>query len=316
MDKLDAMQTFVRVAQAGSFTAVADQLQVARSAVTRQIAALETHLAAKLITRSTRSLTLTAAGSAYLEKCRVILNMVDAAESSLTEENAVPRGRIRLALPHSFGLQRLMPALLDFANAQPHVELLLNFSDQRSNLVEEGIDLAIRITANLQPGDILRQLGSCRLLTVAAPTYLALHGQPKHPAQLQHHECLVYSMSSNTATWPYSVADATGGMGGAGGVSGVNGQVQQFAVRGRLTANNGVALLQATAQGMGIALQPDFLADPFIARQEVVEILQDFASPPLGIYAVLPSNRYIPHRVGVLMDYLAGVLKDADQAAA
>ena len=316
MDKLDAMQTFVRVAQAGSFTAVADQLQVARSVVTRQIAALETHLAAKLITRSTRSLTLTAAGSAYLEKCRVILNMVDAAESSLTEENAVPRGRIRLALPHSFGLQRLMPALLDFASAQPHVELLLNFSDQRSNLVEEGIDLAIRITANLQPGDILRQLGSCRLLTVAAPIYLALHGQPKHPAQLQHHECLVYSMSSNTATWPYWVADANGGMGGVSGTGGVNGQVQQFAVRGRLTANNGVALLQATAQGMGIALQPDFLADPFIARQEVVEILQDFASPPLGIYAVLPSNRYIPHRVGVLMDYLAGVLKDADQAAA
>jgi len=316
MDKLDAMQTFVRVAQAGSFTAVADQLQVARSVVTRQIAALETHLAAKLITRSTRSLTLTAAGSAYLEKCRVILNMVDAAESSLTEENAVPRGRIRLALPHSFGLQRLMPALLDFANAQPHVELLLNFSDQRSNLVEEGIDLAIRITANLQPGDILRQLGSCRLLTVAAPTYLALHGQPTHPAQLQHHECLVYSMSSNTATWPYSVAGAAGGMGGVSGTGGATGQVQQFAVRGRLTANNGVALLQATAQGMGIALQPDFLADPFIARQEVVEILQDFASPPLGIYAVLPSNRYIPHRVGVLMDYLAGVLKDADQAAA
>lgn len=310
MDKLDAMQTFVRVAQAGSFTAVADQLQVARSVVTRQIAALEKHLAAKLITRSTRSLTLTAAGSAYLEKCRVILNMVDAAESSLTEENAVPRGRIRLALPLSFGLQRLMPALLDFANAQPHVELLLNFSDQRSNLIEEGIDLAIRITADLQPGDILRQLGSCRLLTVAAPAYLALHGQPTHPAQLQHHECLVYSMTSNTATWPYRLGDDLGGAGG------MNGQVQQFAVRGRLTANNGVALLQATAKGMGIALQPDFLAAPFIARQEVVEILQDFASPPLGIYAMLPSNRYIPHRVGVLMDYLAGVLKVEDETKA
>ena len=100
-------------------------------------------------------------------------------------------------------------------------------------------------------------------------------------------------MTSNTATWPYQV-DA---------------QVQQFAVRGRLTANNGVALLQATAQGMGIALQPDFLAEPFLARQEVVEILGGFESPPLGIYAVLPSNRYIPHRVGVLMEYLAGALK-------
>jgi DNA-binding transcriptional LysR family regulator len=107
-------------------------------------------------------------------------------------------------------------------------------------------------------------------------------------------------MTSNTATWPYQV----------------DGQVQQFAVRGRLTANNGMALMQATAQGMGISLQPDFLAAPFLARQAVVEILGAFESPQLGIYAVLPSNRYIPHRVGVLMDYLAGVLKDADKAAA
>ena len=293
MDKLDAMQTFVRVAEAGSFTAVADQLQVARSAVTRQIAALEKHLGVKLMTRSTRSLTITAAGAAYLEKCRVILNLVDVAESTLTEEKAVPRGRIRLALPLSFGLQRLMPHLLAFAQAQAHIELLLNFSDQRANLIEEGIDLAIRITGDLQPGDIVRKLGQCRLLTTAAPAYLAQHGQPSHPTQLQHHECLVYSMTSNTATWPYQV----------------DGQVQQFAVRGRLTANNGVALMQATAQGMGIALQPDFLAEPFLARQEVVEILGEFESPPLGIYAVLPSNRYIPHRVGVLMEYLAGALK-------
>ena len=295
MDKLDAMQTFVRVAEAGSFTAVADQLQVARSVVTRQIAALEKHLGTKLMTRSTRSLTITAAGAAYLEKCRVILNLVDVAESTLAEEKAVPRGRIRLALPLSFGLQRLMPHLLAFAQAQAHIELLLNFSDQRANLIEEGIDLAIRITADLQPGDITRKLGQCRLLTTAAPAYLAQHGQPSHPTQLQHHECLVYSMASNTATWPYQV-DA---------------QVQQFAVRGRLTANNGLALMQATAQGMGISLQPDFLAEPFLARQEVVEILGDFESPPLGIYAVLPSNRYIPHRVGVLMEYLAQALKGA-----
>jgi hypothetical protein len=295
MDKLDAMQTFVRVAEAGSFTAVADQLQVARSAVTRQIAGLEKHLGAKLMTRSTRSLTLTAAGAAYLEKCRVILNLVDVAESSLAEEKAVPRGRIRLALPLSFGLQRLMPHLLAFAQAQAHIELLLTFSDQRANLVEEGIDLAVRITADLQPGDIVRKLGECRLLTTAAPAYLALHGQPSHPAQLQHHECLVYSMTTNTASWPYRVDE----------------QVQQFAVRGRLTANNGVALMQATAQGMGISLQPDFLAAPFLERQDVVEILREFVSPPLGIYAVLPSNRYIPHRVGVLMEYLVRVLKEA-----
>ena len=116
MDRLDAMQMFIRVAELGSFSAAALQSGVARSVVTRQVAALEAHLGTKLMARSTRRLSLTSAGTAYLEKCRVILNMVDAAEASLDEEKAVPRGRIRLGLPLSFGLQRLMPALLDFAN--------------------------------------------------------------------------------------------------------------------------------------------------------------------------------------------------------
>ena len=292
MDTLNAMQTFVRVAESGSFTAVADQLQVARSAITRQIVALEKHLAVKLITRSTRSLTLTTAGAAYLEKCRVILNLVDAAESSLTEDQSVPRGRIRLALPLSFGLQQLVPSLLDFAQAQPHVELLLNFSERRSNLIEQGIDLALRITADLQPGDIVRKLGECRLLTTAAPAYLALHGEPRHPSALQHHECLVYSMTSSASNWAYQV----------------QGKTETFPVRGRITADNGLVLLQASARGMGISLQPDFLVQPFLARQELVEILPTFAPPALGIYAVLPSNRYIPHRVGVLMEHLARAL--------
>ncbi len=292
MDKLDAMQVFVRVAEAGSFTAVAEQLQVDRSAITRQISALEKHLSAKLITRSTRSLTLTPAGAAYLEKCRLILNMVDAAESSLSEEGAMVRGRVRLALPLSFGRERLMPALLEFMRLQPHLEMLLTMSDQRSNLIEEGLDLAIRITADLQPGDIVRKLGACRLLTVASPAYLAEHGQPAHPEDLRHHECLIYSMSSTTASWPYQVGN----------------QTKPFAVRGRLTANNGLALLNANAAGMGISVQPDFLAAPFLQSGQVVEILADFAPPPLGIYAVLPSNRYIPHRVAVLMDFLAKAL--------
>jgi len=293
MDKLDAMQTFVRVAEAGSFTAVADQLQVARSAVTRQIAALEKQLQVKLITRSTRSLALTPAGAAYLEKCRVILNMVDAAEVSLNEEKAEARGRIRLGLPVSFGLQRLMPALLEFAQAQPHVELMMDFSDQRANLIEEGIDLSIRITAHLQPGDIVRQLGQVRMLTLASPAYLSAHGQPQEPQALTQHPCLLYGMTSNSATWAYRV----------------HGHLQTVAVRGRIHANNGLALTQAAAQGMGITLQPDFIAESFLAAGELVEILQGFEQPPMGIYAVLPSNRYIPHRVNVLLEHLAARLR-------
>ena len=295
MDKLDAMQTFVRVAEAGSFIAVANQLQVDRSVVTRQVAALEKHLGAKLITRSTRSLTLTAAGSAYLEKCRVILNMVDAAESGLIEEKAVLRGRIRLGLPLSFGLQQLMPLLLDFADQHPDIELLMDLSDQRSNLVEEGIDLSIRITAHLQPGDIVRSLGQCRLLTLASPPYLSLHGQPQTPDDLRRHECLLYTSDTGPVPWRYQV----------------DGQEVRVPVRGRIAANNGVALLQAAARCRGIAQQPDFIAQPFLQRGEVVEILQACAPPLLGIYAVLPSNRYIPQRVSRLMAHLAQALPSA-----
>lgn len=292
MDKLDAMQTFVRVAEAGSFIAVANQLQVARSVVTRQVAALEKHLGTQLITRSTRSLTLTAAGSAYLEKCRVILNMVDAAESGLAEERAVPRGRVRLGLPLTYGLQVLVPALLDFAQAQPFVELIMDLSDQRANLIEEGLDLSIRITADLQPGDIVRKLGQCQLLTLASPRYLAEHGEPGHPGDLRHHACLIYANDSSVSSWPYRE--------GA--------QTLQVQVRGRLVANNGVALLEAAARDMGLALQPDFIAAPYLASGRLQRVLQTFETPALGIYAVLPGNRYIPHRVSVLIEHLARVL--------
>ena len=298
MDKLDAMQTFVRVAEAGSFIAVAQQLQVARSVVTRQVAALEKHLGATLITRSTRRLTLTAAGAAYLEKCRTILHMVDSAESSLAEEKAVPRGRIRLGLPLTFGLQTLMPALLEFAQQQPLIELVMDFSDQRANLIEDGLDLSIRITADLQPGDIVRKLGECRLITMAAPDYLSRHAVPRDPQELRHHECLIYARdaSASHAIWNYQQ----------------DGQATQVQVRGRILANNGVALMEAAARGMGVARQPDFIAAPYLARGQVVPVLENYTPAALGVYAVLPSNRYIPHRVSALIQHLAaGVFNSA-----
>ncbi len=294
MDRLNAMQLFVKVAEAGSFIAVAHQLQVARSVVTRQVSALERHLGTKLITRSTRSLTLTTAGSAYLEKCRVILNMVDAAESSLGEEGSALRGRIRVGLPLSFGLQELLPALLEFAREHPHIELVMDLTDQRANLIGEGLDMAIRITSELAQGDIVRRLGSCRLLTVASPDYLARFGEPLHPRDLQHHQCLIYSRQGVASQWSYQDADRS----------------VQVPVRGRLVANNGVLLTEAAARGMGLAQQPDFILAPYLERGEVRAVLPGFECDPLGIYALLPSNRYIPHRVSVFIDYLARILAD------
>ena len=293
MDKFNAMQIFVRVAEAGSFAAVANQLGVDRSVVTRQVSALEKQLGTKLMTRSTRSLTLTPAGSAYLEKCRVILNMVDAAESGVRLDKTEPRGRVRLGLPLSFGLQRLMPLLLEFAQAHPHIELVMDFSDRRSKLIEEGIDLSIRITNRLDPSDIVRKLGVTKLVTVASPLYVAAHGRPKQPSDLKHHSALLYSQDFEPDTWVYHSKE---------------GDTHRVQVRPRMAANNGEALMQAAAQGLGVTRQPDFIAQPYLDAGEVTALLTRFSSEPLGIYAVLPSNRYVPHRVSVLIEFLSRAL--------
>ena len=134
----------------------------------------------QLMARSTRRLALTSAGSAYLEKCRVILNLVEAAEADVAAERLTPRGNIRISLPLSFGIRRLAPLLLDFSQRHPEVSLDMDYSDRRINLIEEGIDLAIRITRRLEPGDVARKIGAGRMLVVAAPEYLARHGRPDH----------------------------------------------------------------------------------------------------------------------------------------
>ena len=292
MDRLDAMQLFVRVTELGSFAGAAQQLGVARSVVTRQIAGLEAHLGVKLMARSTRRLTLTSAGTAYLEKCRVILNLVEAAEIGVAEERQTPRGNIRISLPLSFGLKRLAPLLLDFSQRYPEVALDMDYSDRRVNLIEEGIDLSIRVTRRLDAGDVARRIGTSRMLVLASPDYLSRHGQPAHPAELAHHVCLGYTNAGAATTWQFVV----------------DGQLENFPIRSRINANNGDVLTEAAAQGLGIACQPDFIAGSFIAAGRVVEILVDYPGPELGIYAMLPSNRHIPHRVRVLMDFLAARL--------
>ena len=292
MDRLDAMHLFVRVAELGSFSAVALQLGVARSVVTRQIAALEAHLGVKLMVRSTRRLALTSAGTAYLEKCRVILNLVESAEADVAEERLTPRGNIRISLPLSFGLKRLAPLLLDFSRRYPEVSLVMDYTDRRVNLIEEGIDLSVRITRRLEAGDVARKIGTGRMLVVASADYLGRHGRPQHPAELVHHECLGYTAAGNQQTWQFMI----------------DGQLESFPIRSRINANNGDVLTEAAAQGLGITCQPHFITDSFLADGRVEQILAGFPIPELGIYAMLPSNRQVPHRVRVLMDFVAGEL--------
>lgn len=282
------MNVFVRVVQAGSFAAAAAQLDVARSVVTRQVAALETHLGVKLLARSTRRLNLTAAGATYLEQCREILDRVEAVESGLVEGAADLRGPIRLSVPLSFGIRHLMPLVGDFATAHPHVSVDVDLSDRRLDLVEEGLDLAIRITGPMGDSVVARRLGVCRSVIVASPDYLARRGEPLTPDALIEHECLGYTPGLRSS-WPLTIG----------------GETVWVPVRGRIRANNGDALLDAAVRGLGITYQPTFIAAPAIEAGLLKVLLP--ATPPatLGIHAIFPGTRYVPSRVRALVDFLA-----------
>jgi len=288
MDRLHAMEVFVRVAEAGSFTAAADHLGLARSAVTRQIAALEAHLGVKLIARSTRSLKLTSAGLAYLERSREILDLVGVAESDLAGGDRRPRGPIRISVPMSFGVRHLVPLVADFVTTYPEVSLDMDFDDRQVNLIESGLDLAIRITTQLDPTQVARRLSVARMVTLASPAYLERHGCPQKPDDLLAHQCLGYTGTAKVS-WPYLV----------------NEELTWVPVRCRLQANSGDALVDMAQRGLGICRQPSFIAAPAIQAGLLTRILVDFPGPELGIYAVFPSNRYVPSRVRALADYLA-----------
>ena len=289
MSRLEAMQLFVLIADLGSFAAAATQMGVARSVVTRQIAALEAHLGTKLMTRTTRRLTLTSAGQRYLEHCRDILARVELAETEVMEARGVPRGSLRVGLPLDFGLDRLLPILVSFSQRYPEVELALDFTDRQIDLIKERYDLAVRITPRLQPGDVARKLGESHLLTVAAPSYLETHGVPSHPEDLRHHICLGYSQDLSRTPWIYRI----------------NGHIEKIYPEFKLQANNGSALCHAARQGLGITFQPDFIVAAALERGELLSLLQDYTPPPFGIYALLPSNRYMPLRVRLLLEAFA-----------
>jgi DNA-binding transcriptional LysR family regulator len=291
MDRLAAMQTFVRVAEAGSFTAVADQLNVARSAVTRQIAALEAHLGVKLIARSTRRLSLTSAGTMYIEQCRDILDRIDEAEGNLAGERQTLRGAIRTTVPLSFGLLHLTPLILEFSQAHPDIRIDLDFNDRRVNLIEEGMDLALRITDRLPDTTVARRLTTCRSVVAASPEYLRLHGEPQHPDELTRHACLPYSLTSRS-TWTFLV----------------DGVLHAVDISGPITANNGNALQEAAVRGMGILYGPTFIVADAIREGKLMPILMKFPIPVLDMFAVFPGNRFVPQRVRAFVDFLAARL--------
>ena len=288
MDRFQEMRAFVAVADAGSFVRAADALDVSKTAVSRLVGDLEARLGTRLLHRTTRRLSLTPEGEVFHERCRQLLDGVAEAEAELSAHAGDAIGRLRLNVPVTFGLLHLAPLWPAFMALHPKVELDITLSDRVVDLVDEGYDLAVRISRLQASSLVSRRLTSTRLVLCASPEYLRRHGTPPHPSEIARHAVLSYSLLSTGEHWDFE---------GPGGPVSVK-------VTPRLRSNSGDTCCAAALQHQGIVLQPSFLVGPHLAAGRLVEVLPAFRSIELGVYAVYPSRKHLTPKVRVLIDFL------------
>lgn len=291
MDRLTAMEAFVRVAETRSFSEAARRLNASKSVVSRQVAALEATLGARLFHRTTRSLTLTEAGQGFYEKAARILADIDEATASVSQLQAAPRGRLRVNAPTSFGIHHLMSAIPAFLARHPEVEIDMTLNDRFVDLVDEGFDMAVRIGRLADSSLVARRLAPVQRVVCASPAYLAARGVPMTPDDLPAHSCLCYSYMALSDEWRFITAE-----GGPWPVE----------VRGPLRTNNGDALREAVLQGVGLGYLPTFIIGEDLQAGRVVAVLADYV-PPEGaaVHAVYPHARHLSPKVRAFVDFLA-----------
>jgi DNA-binding transcriptional LysR family regulator len=290
LDRFAAMAVFVQVVEQGSFARAAERLSMSTSAVSRHVAELEAHLGARLLNRTTRKLSLTEPGQAFLQRAVQLLADVEEAEAVVSSATLEPRGTIRMTAPIAFGERHLAPAIADFITRHPAVRFDLDLSDRIVDIVDEGFDLAVRIGAPGSQALIARRIGATQLVCCASPGYLARHGAPATPDDLARHHCLAYAYLPVRDTWRFR--DAAG-----------NDRVAR--IGGPVHANNGRFLAALAAEDVGVTLEPDFIVGEAIRAGRLVALLPGFTPPESTIYAVYPSRRHLSGKVRAFVDHLA-----------
>lgn len=293
LDLLGPMRTFVRVVEAGSFTAVAAEQSSSQPTISRQIAALEEHLGARLLTRTTRALTLTDDGRAFYEHALRALEAVGEAEHSVGRRQAKPTGTLRLAVPVVLGRRHIVPRLARFLARYPEVAIDLSMSDGFVDLVEQGIDLAIRVGEITDQSLVARKIGMVRRITVASPAYLQAEGTPRKPSDLKNHACIVYTRLATGNRWHFESRDGP----------------LSVTVAGRFSVDNSEAVREGVLAGLGIAVIPAFAFSDEIASGAVKVLLKAYEPKLLPLNAIYPSRRYVPPRVRAMIDFLAHELE-------
>ncbi len=289
MDRVTAAEVFVAIVDRGSLTAAAHGLDMSRAMVTRYLAQMEAWSGARLLHRTTRRIGLTPAGEATLARCRQMLEIAGQMAVADGPEGDTPRGLLRVACAQVLAQQVMGAAVAAYLRRYPQTAVDLVVDARAVNLVEERIDLAVRITNDLDPNLIARPLGECHSVVCAAPSYLAAHGTPRRPEDLAVHNCLTYSYFGKSL-WKF--ADAK------------RGEPLAVPVAGNLSANESMALLAAAREGAGIAMQPVFAAAPLIASGQLVRLLPDYAPQTLGIHGVYGSRRQMSAALRAMLDFL------------
>jgi len=289
MDRIVAAQVFATIVEKGSLAGAADALDMSRAMVTRYLAQMEGWAGARLLHRTTRRLGLTAAGEATLARCRQLLQVAEQMGAAADTQADEPRGMLRIACSQSLAEASLAPLVAQYLRRYPHTSVDLQINNRTVNLVEERIDLAIRITNALDPGLIARPLGRCDSVVCAAPAYLAAHGTPLAVHDLATHNCLTYSYFGRSL-WRFD--DAQG--------------VDEVPVGGNLCANESVVLLQAALAGAGLSLQPVYSAAPYIASGQLVTVLPQRQPQAMGIHGIYTSRERLPATLRTMLDFLSG----------
>ncbi|WP_294992701.1 LysR family transcriptional regulator [uncultured Stenotrophomonas sp.] len=298
MDSLAGLSLFVLVAEARSFASAARQRGITPSAASKTIARLEERLGARLLHRNTRSVSLTAEGEQFLERCRRIMIEVAAAERELSDAHAAPSGRLKLSLPLASGL--MLPVLSAFARRFPAVELDLHFSDRLVDVIEEGFDAVVRTGSPADSRLHGRNLGSTRLLCVGAPMYFANRGTPQHPDELSSHACLLHRFPGTglIERWPLQAAE----------------QGHEMRLTPAMTANHLETILHMAIDGHGIACLPAFAIRDALDSGVLVSVLDKWSTEQSTFWALWPSHRHQPPRVRAFVDFMAEhLLREGDR---
>lgn len=298
MDKFQAISVFVRIAEMGGITKAADSLRMPKSTATTLIQRLESTLGVKLLNRTTRRVSLTQEGVFYYEQCREILGRLQETEESVAKHNATAQGRLRIDVPTLMARLVIMPALPGFFARYPGIDLELSCSEQRANLIEDGIDCAVWSGELPDSGLVAREIGQLYFATCAAPGYLAVHGYPAHPSDLRQHLCInrFSPKSGEISDWIFAK----------------NGERIQTSLRGNVTLDDENSYVAAAEAGLGIARIPAFVVKEAVEQGRLELVLGDWFPEPVPLHVVYPRNRHLSNKVRVFVDWISGVFGEHD----